>query len=138
MAKVGARSGGKAKQGGGFWRFVRRLIGAVLLIVLIVPPLLVLIYRFAPPPITILMVERVIHGRGMDHRYTPISRISPVMTRAVIAAEYSTFCSHHGFDLYAIGKAMSHNDRRPCRIRGSSTIRQQPANNVCLSPQRSM
>ncbi len=137
MAKGGARSGGKAKQGGGFWRFVRRLIGAVLLIVLIVPPLLVLIYRFAPPPITILMVERLIQGRGMDHRYTPIGRISPVMTRAVIAAEDSTFCSHHGFDLNAIEKAMAHNEKRPGRIRGGSTISQQTAKNVFLWPERS-
>src|SRR5258706_7173742 len=137
MAKVGAKNRGKAKPGGGFWSFVRRLIGAVLLIVQIVPPLLVLIYRFAPPPITILMVERLIQGRGMDHRYTPIGRISPVMTRAVIAAEDSTFCSHHGFDLNAIEKAMAHNERRPGRIRGGSTISQQAAKNVFLWPERS-
>jgi len=126
-----------AKGRSGVWRFIRRLAAVIVLMLLIGPPLLVLAYRFAPPPITVLMVERLIQGRGMDHRWTPIGRISPVMTRAVIAAEDSTFCSHHGFDLNAIEKAMAHNERRPGRIRGGSTISQQTAKNVFLWPERS-
>jgi len=122
---------------GGFWRFVRGIFVTVLLVLLIGPPVMVLIYRFVPPPITVLMVERLLQGRGIDHRFTTIRRISPVMTRAVIASEDSTFCSHHGFDLNAIEKAMAHNERRPGRIRGGSTISQQTAKNVFLWPERS-
>src|SRR5438309_5747764 len=98
MAK-GRTAQSKPRGRGGFWRFVRRFFAILFLIVLALPPALVLLYRFAPPPITILMVERLIQGRGLDHRWTPIRRISPVMTRAVIAAEDATFCSHHGFDI---------------------------------------
>ena len=55
---------------------------------------------------------------------------------AAIAAEDSRFCEHHGFDYRAIEKAMAHNERRPNRIRGGSTISQQTAKNVFLWPRR--
>jgi monofunctional biosynthetic peptidoglycan transglycosylase len=122
---------------GGFWRGLRRLIWYAFLFALIVPPALVLIYRFAPPPITILMIERMVQGHGLERQWTPIERISPVMTRAVVAAEDANFCSHHGFDFKAIEKAMAHNERRPGRIRGGSTVSQQAAKNVFLWPERS-
>ncbi|HEY0435745.1 MAG TPA: monofunctional biosynthetic peptidoglycan transglycosylase, partial [Phenylobacterium sp.] len=42
----------------------------------------------------------------------------------------------HGFDFTAIEKAMAHNEKRPGRIRGGSTISQQTAKNVFLWPHR--
>jgi len=122
---------------GGFWRAVGRLIGWLFLIALIAPPALVLLYRFVPPPITILMIERMAQGHGLERQWTPIERISPAMTRAVVAAEDANFCSHQGFDFKAIEKAMAHNERRPGRIRGGSTVSQQTAKNVFLWPERS-
>ncbi len=122
---------------GGFWRTVRRILGVLVLVLLIGPPLLVLVYRFAPPPATILMLERVVQGRGMDYRWRPISRISPALVQAAVAAEDARFCDHHGFDIDAMEKAMAHNDRRPNKIRGGSTISQQTATNVFLWPDRS-
>jgi monofunctional biosynthetic peptidoglycan transglycosylase len=104
---------------------------------LIVPVLMVAVYRFAPPPITILMVERLTQGQGLDHHWTPIDRISPTIVRAVIASEDARFCRHHGFDVAAIEKAIRHNEARPGRMRGGSTISQQTAKNVFLWPQRS-
>ena len=75
--------------------------------------LAVIVYRFVPPPITILMVERMMQGQGLDHRWMPLSRMSPALPRAAIAAEDARFCSHHGFDFNAIEKAVSHNDKKP-------------------------
>lgn len=135
-AKVQAKSRPRPS-GGGFWRGVRRVFVTLLVIALVGPPLLTLIYRFVPPPITILMIERLAQGKGLDHRWTPIRRISPVMTRAVIAAEDARFCSHHGFDFNAIEKAVAHNEKKPGRIRGGSTVSQQTAKNVFLWPERS-
>jgi monofunctional biosynthetic peptidoglycan transglycosylase len=109
----------------------------LLLLALIGPPLAVVGYRFVPPPITILMIERASQGHGLDHRWVPIDRISPAMIRAVIASEDARFCSHHGFDFYAIDKAIQHNEARPGRVRGGSTISQQTAKNVFLWPERS-
>ncbi len=114
-----------------------RLALILFLLLLIVPPLWVALYRFVPPPITILMIERSAEGKGLDHRWRPLDRIAPAMTRAVVASEDSRFCSHHGFDMQAIDAAIRHNEARPGKIRGGSTVSQQTAKNVFLWPQRS-
>ncbi len=117
--------------------WIGRLTAIVLLGVVIIPPIWVTIYRWIPPPITVLMVERLIEGRGFDHRWRPLSRIAPAMIHAVVASEDAKFCEHHGFDIHAIDAAIRHNETRPGKIRGGSTISQQTAKNVFLWPERS-
>jgi monofunctional biosynthetic peptidoglycan transglycosylase len=124
--------------GGARWaRVLGRLLTILLALLVIVPVAVTLVYRFLPPPITILMVERMIEGHGLDHRWIPMSRMSPALPRAAIAAEDARFCQHHGFDFGAIQKAMAHDEKRPGKIRGGSTISQQTAKNVFLWPDRS-
>ena len=96
----------------------------------------VLLYRFVPPPVTSLMLIRYAEGRGMDYRWRGLHDISPTLAQAAIASEDGKFCSHHGFDFTAMEKAMAHNDKRPNRVRGGSTISQQTAKNVFLWPGR--
>ena len=91
-----------------------------------VPAGLVLLFRVVPPPITPLMVERWIDGGGITRHWTPLNAISPNLVRAVIASEDDKFCSHHGFDLQAIDKALAENADGE-RLRGASTISQQTA-----------
>ena len=111
---------------------------AIALAVLLLGPIVVtLAYRFIPPPITLLMVQRLAEGQGLHKSWRPLSRISPTLARSVIAAEDAGFCTHHGFDIAAMQKAAAHNARDPGRIRGGSTISQQTAKNVFLWPQRS-
>jgi monofunctional glycosyltransferase len=105
-------------------------------LVVVFPVCWVLLYRFVPPPMTSLMAIRFFEHRGMDYRWRPISQISPTLAAAAIASEDAHFCSHHGFDFTAMEKALAHNDRRPGRIRGGSTISQQTAKNVFLWPDR--
>jgi monofunctional glycosyltransferase len=127
-----------ARPGGFRWGRLLRNVFLTLLAVLVVAPVLAtIVYRFIPPPITILMIERMIEGHGLDHQYRPLSEMSPALPRAAIAAEDARFCTHHGFDFNAIEKAVAHNDRKPGRIRGGSTISQQTAKNVFLWPERS-
>jgi monofunctional biosynthetic peptidoglycan transglycosylase len=126
-----------SRSGGGLLRGLRNLLATLVVLAIAGPPVWVVVYRFVPPPITILMVERLIQGKGLDYRWAPISRISPAMVRAVVASEDSGFCAHHGFDFNAMEKAMKHNEARPGRIRGGSTISQQTAKNTFLWPQRS-
>jgi monofunctional glycosyltransferase len=96
----------------------------------------VVLYRFVPVPVTWLMVERVFAGDGLRRDWVPLDEMSPNLIRAVIAAEDSKFCSHHGFDWEAIEDAMEDNEAgRPTR--GGSTISQQTAKNVFLWPARS-
>ncbi|MDP3660687.1 monofunctional biosynthetic peptidoglycan transglycosylase [Phenylobacterium sp.] len=116
---------------------MRTLFTLVLVFGFIGPVLVTAVYRFVPPPITYLMIERTVDGRGFDRRWRPLERISPALVRAVIAAEDAHFCDHHGFDFAAMERAMKNNERRPNKIRGGSTISQQTAKNVFLWPQRS-
>lgn len=102
----------------------------------------VLIYKFINPPVTPLMVIRVVaqvsHGEKLSLKkdWIGIESISPYMIRAVIAAEDNLFVRHKGFDTKAIEQAMEHN-KAGKRIRGGSTISQQTAKNVFLWPDRS-
>ena len=127
----------KRKRIVGPWAGLVRLFSGVLIVVLILPPVLALVYTFVAPPITILMIERLVQGRGLDYRWVPLARIVLAMTRAVIASEDLGFCGHHGFDFHAIEKALAHNHMRPGKVRGGSTISQQTAKNVFLWPERS-
>jgi monofunctional biosynthetic peptidoglycan transglycosylase len=119
---------------------IGRLFGWALTLVAVFvfagPIVVVAIYRFVPPPMTWLMVQRMFEGHGFDRRWVPLSRISPQLVRSVIGAEDARFCQHHGFDFNAIQKAMAHNENRPGKIRGGSTISQQTAKNVFLWPHR--
>ncbi len=126
-----ARSG----KSGGFWGLVRAVVIAGLIVVFIAPVALVAIYRFVPPPITILMVQRMFEGKGLERDWVPLRQISPNLVRAVIAAEDARFCEHRGFDVEAIEKAMAANQAGK-KLRGGSTISQQTAKNIFLWPQR--
>jgi monofunctional biosynthetic peptidoglycan transglycosylase len=93
--------------------------------------LMVVLYRFVPPPITITMLGDAVSGHGITKSWMPLSRMDPNMARAAIAGEDGHFCTHHGFDFTAIAKAYARN-ARDGRIRGGSTISQQTAKNVFL------
>lgn len=124
-----------AKKGGGFWGLVRAVFVAGLIVLFIGPVIVVAVYRFVPPPVTYLMVQRVFEGRGFDRRWVPMKKMSPALVRAVIAAEDARFCEHRGFDFEAIEKAMAANASGK-KLRGGSTISQQTAKNVFLWPGR--
>lgn len=125
-----------AKRGkGGFWGLVQAVVAAAVIVLFVGPVIVVAVYRFVPPPITFLMVQRLFEGQGLDRRWVPLEKISPTLVRAVIAAEDARFCQHHGFDIEAIEKAMAANARGK-KLRGGSTISQQTAKNVFLWPQR--
>jgi len=108
----------------------------VLVFGLIGPVVVTAAYRVVPPPLTWLMVQRAIEGRGFERHWRSIDTISPSLVRAVIAAEDAKFCEHRGFDFDAMEKAMAHNSKSK-RVRGGSTISQQTAKNVFLWPDRS-
>jgi len=128
---------GRQRRARGAFRWLRRLFVVLIVLAIVVPPLWVAVYRFVPPPITVLMIERLAEGHGLDRRWVPLRAIAPDMVRAVVASEDSRFCEHHGFDVRAIDAALRHNEQKPGRIRGGSTISQQTAKNVFLWPQRS-
>jgi monofunctional biosynthetic peptidoglycan transglycosylase len=125
-----------AVRGGFLGRLVRWALTLILVFGLIGPVAVVVVYRFVPPPMTYLMIERLFEGHGFDRRWVPLRRVSPQLVRSVIGAEDARFCEHHGFDFNAMQKAMAHNEERPGKVRGGSTISQQTAKNVFLWPHR--
>lgn len=130
---VGAKA---APRRGRLGRVVRGLLILALMIGFVGPVLTVAVYRFVPPPITFLMVQRLFEGHGFSRSWRSLDDISPHLVRSVIGAEDANFCSHRGFDLEAIRKALAHNESSD-RVRGGSTISQQTAKNVFLWPERS-
>jgi monofunctional biosynthetic peptidoglycan transglycosylase len=117
-------------------RLLRGGLIAIALLLFIFPPALTLVYRIVPPPITMLMIERLVQGQGLAKHWRGLSDISPALPQAVIAAEDARFCEHRGFDFEAMREAAIHNERKPGKVRGGSTISQQTAKNVFLWPSR--
>lgn len=106
--------------------------------------LTVIIYRFVPPPITPLMIQRVVEQKmdgkeiKLEKDWLSLDEISPSLPLAVITAEDQKFEEHFGFDLQAIEKAQKYNERhKGKKTKGASTISQQTAKNVFLFPVRS-
>ncbi len=109
---------------------------AVVIALALAPVAGVLVHAVVPPPLTLLMVQRLFEGEGLHVRWRSLNRISPDLVDAVIAAEDARFCEHSGFDFEAIQDAIEDNaDGR--RGRGGSTISQQTAKNVFLWSGRS-
>ncbi|HET9468159.1 MAG TPA: monofunctional biosynthetic peptidoglycan transglycosylase [Vicinamibacterales bacterium] len=69
------------------------------------------------------------------HQWVPYSRISPHLKRAVLVAEDAGFWGHEGIDLVEIRKALE-SAESVTQMRGASTITQQLAKNLYLSPSR--
>ncbi len=70
----------------------------------------------------------------MNQTWVPLSDISPYLVKAVLIAEDDKFWSHEGFDYEAIQKALE-KDMKAGRFKfGGSTISQQLARNLYLSP----
>lgn len=113
----------------------RPLLRRILAIGLGIPLALVLLYRFVPPPITPLMVIRLVQGQGLTKEWMPLAAISPELQRAVMAGEDGKFCTHHGFDWSAIDNAMDVYEDGG-HVLGASTISMQTAKNLFLWPGR--
>ncbi|MDE2440225.1 MAG: monofunctional biosynthetic peptidoglycan transglycosylase [Betaproteobacteria bacterium] len=73
----------------------------------------------------------------LQQQWVPYERISPHLKRAIIAAEDAKFVDHEGFDWEGMQKAMEKNQKRGRFVAGGSTISQQLAKNLFLTPTKS-
>jgi monofunctional biosynthetic peptidoglycan transglycosylase len=86
-----------------------------------------------------LYVRRVLAKGGrpaVSMIWVPIEDISPYLRYAVLIAEDDRFYSHRGVDWEALKQAASYNLKKRKLSRGASTITQQVARNLFLSPKR--
>lgn len=74
---------------------------------------------------------------SLRHQWVPYEKISVHLKRAVVAAEDDRFLDHEGFDWDGIQKAIEKNQKKGHAVAGGSTISQQLAKNLFLSPSRS-
>ncbi len=125
---------------------IRQFVFKVILYFFAFTIALVILFRFLPVPVTILMLQRCVE-QSMDSKevklkkdWVSLANISNHLQLAVVCSEDQNFLFHHGFDFEAIGKAMKYNERqvkkRKHKMRGASTISQQTAKNAFLFPSR--
>ena len=69
-------------------------------------------------------------------QWTKYSRISPQLTRAVLVAEDDAFWQHEGVDFVQLQESLEVDWARGRLLRGGSTITQQLAKNLYLSPSK--
>lgn len=133
------RKHGAAKRG--LWRWA--LVGLVLLLYVQVGYLAgVLWWTYFNPSNTAFMeagMERLQEKKPdaeLRHKWVDYGRISIHLKRAVVAAEDSKFLAHEGFDWEAMEKAVEKNIKKGRIAAGGSTISQQLAKNLFLSPSK--
>jgi monofunctional biosynthetic peptidoglycan transglycosylase len=122
------------------------LCGAALFLVfgVLVPVPRIVALRFSSPASTAFLEARrdrlAAAGRKarIDRRPVPLAKVSPNLVTAVLVAEDARFFDHRGIDWDAVKAARERNRRFPRRRPvGASTITQQLAKNLFLSPSRS-
>ena len=72
----------------------------------------------------------------LQQQWLPYRQISPYLKRAIIAAEDAKFVDHEGFDWNGIQKSLEKNQKRGRTVAGGSTISQQLAKNLFLTPNK--
>ena len=73
-----------------------------------------------------------------DRRFIPINKVPKYVAQAFIAAEDSRFFRHEGIDFYGMVRAFVKNVTHGAIVQGGSTITQQLAKAIYLSPERSL
>lgn len=103
---------------------------------------LLIIYRFVPPPLTGVQLQRAVGSLfsrdPYDYRreWVPLRTLLPHVWRAVVAAEDGRFFQHWGFDLVEQQQAQERAARGRAR-RGASTLTQQLVKNLFFTTHRS-
>lgn len=130
--------------GRSLWKKLRSLLFSLVLVFMTTSIVAVIILRWLPVPTSTFMLYR--HFEDMREqesfqaiRYDWISyeAISPYASRAVISSEDQRFFLHSGFDLASI-KAAINVYLKGGKLRGASTISQQVAKNLFLTPTKSL
>lgn len=92
------------------------------------------------PPVTSIIYDdqgAVIARIFQENRLVvPLNQMPPTLPKAFIAAEDSRFLEHQGVDAWSILRAFLHNVVSGARSQGGSTITQQVARSLLLSPEK--
>jgi monofunctional biosynthetic peptidoglycan transglycosylase len=122
---------------GGRIPWVRRILSVLFFFALPAPVILLLIFRILPVPFTPQMAINFVTFNPVHYSWRGMGEISPYLQRAVIGSEDQNFCNHHGFDWKEIDDAWRDYTKRHKPLRGASTLSQQTARELFLTPVRS-
>jgi penicillin-binding protein 1A len=92
------------------------------------------------PPQTTLIYDR--HGVVVDRVFTQnrivigLDRMPPLLPKAFVAAEDGRFYEHKGLDFFSVLRALINNLRQGGKSQGGSTITQQVAKGLLLTPEK--
>jgi monofunctional glycosyltransferase len=114
-----------------------KTVRKIFLIVFLSQLVYVVALKWIDPPVTLTQLGSLFSGDGLKRDYVSFSEMSSEAGLAVMAAEDQLLPEHHGFDFKNIERALAHNEKKPKKIRGASTISQQVAKNVFLWQDRS-
>jgi penicillin-binding protein 1A len=92
-----------------------------------------------PPNVTILAEDgTVLAERGLRRGHVRLDTLPPYLVQAVLSTEDRRFYSHFGVDPLGLVRASFRNASAGGVVEGGSTITQQLAKNLFLSPKRTM
>jgi len=90
----------------------------------------------------VVIEPQIISFLGSDEvrasSFTPLADIPLMVQQAVLAIEDERFYKHHGIDIIGIARAMLTNIMALRLVQGGSTLTQQLAKNIFLSPKRTL
>ncbi len=126
-------------------RWLKRIVLGLLLLLLLYQLWFfgwVLWWKWVDPDTTRFMEIRMTELQAktpkvrLQKLWVDYNRISPHLKRALIVSEDDLFVHHEGFDWEGIQKAMEKNRQRGKIVAGGSTISQQLAKNLLLTPEK--
>ena len=150
---AGKKRGGKRPSGGGwrlfrgtaYWGFVASIWVALILgsltayLVSTLPDPTMAGLDKRPPNVTVLATDgTILAERGMTRGHIRVNRLPPYLIDAVIATEDRRFHDHFGVDPVGLARALYRNYRAGAVVEGGSTITQQLAKNLFLTPARTI
>lgn len=123
----------KKNSGNRIWMWTKRIFLFIFLFQLFY----IIILKWVNPPFTLTQLGSLFSGHGIKRDYVDYDEMSYNIKLAVIASEDQKFATHSGFDWISIDRAIKHNEKKPKKVRGASSISQQVAKNVFLWQGRS-
>ncbi|MGB3212258.1 MAG: PBP1A family penicillin-binding protein [Desulforhopalus sp.] len=95
--------------------------------------------RYQPAQATIIYDSQKIIAERMfteNRTVVPLEAMSPLLPKAFVAAEDGRFYEHPGLDFFSVLRAAINNFRGKARGQGGSTITQQVAKSLLLTPEK--
>ena len=143
--KARANGGWRAVGGVFYWGGVAGvwagllLAGLVAYVTVTMPPSTLANIRKHPPNVTLVASDgTVLAARGLGRGYIGLRHMPRYLINAVLATEDRRFRVHFGVDPVGLARAMAKNAQAGAVVEGGSTITQQLAKNLFLSPERTI